>query len=253
MTGDWSIDKHTVALISIIGSSLDVLGALYLAYDLLGGEHGPLRTLTRAVTYGALFGTGYGLALGPVFGVVTGIAHGITLGWEYARASRNEPSPGLWWDAFMSAIRGAGFGLGASFLFGPRFGIAFAVLSTIGQTAAYRFGIRPSADYRPASRPRLSLFLLLAAANRTVGYAITGYLSSLVAQQREHAIAVGLKTGLAIGVVTAIAGCFTPFVEWTADRVPEKRMGVFGIAMILTGFALQSTQYWVALLDVKVR
>ena len=49
------MDKHTLALISIIGSSLDVLGALYLAYDLLGGEHGPLRTLTRAVTYGALF------------------------------------------------------------------------------------------------------------------------------------------------------------------------------------------------------
>jgi hypothetical protein len=40
------IDKHTLALISIIGSSLDVLGTLYLAYDLLGGEHGPLRTLT---------------------------------------------------------------------------------------------------------------------------------------------------------------------------------------------------------------
>jgi len=37
------MDKHTVALISIIGTSLDVLGALYLAYDLLGGEHGPLR------------------------------------------------------------------------------------------------------------------------------------------------------------------------------------------------------------------
>ncbi len=43
------IDKHTIALISIIGCSLDLLGAMYLAYDLLGGEHGPLRTLTRAV------------------------------------------------------------------------------------------------------------------------------------------------------------------------------------------------------------
>jgi len=61
------IDKHTIALISIIGCSLDLLGALYLAYDLLGGEHGPLRTLTRAVTYGGLFGVGYGLGLGPIF------------------------------------------------------------------------------------------------------------------------------------------------------------------------------------------
>jgi hypothetical protein len=53
-----TIDRHTLALISIVGSSLDVLGALYLAYDLLGGEHGPLRMLTRGVTYGVLFGTG---------------------------------------------------------------------------------------------------------------------------------------------------------------------------------------------------
>src|ERR1700675_2599351 len=103
------IDKHTVALISIIGSFLDVLGALYLAYDLLGGDHGPLRTLTRAVTYGALFGTGYGLALGPVFGVMSGVAHGITLAWEYSRASRNEPEPGFRGDTAMSAIRAGGF------------------------------------------------------------------------------------------------------------------------------------------------
>src|SRR6202140_3240038 len=100
------IDRHTLALISIVGGALDMLGALYLDYDLLGGEHGPLRVLTRAVTYGVLFGSGYGLALGPVFGLMAGIAHGITLGWEYARASRHEPKPGFWVDTAMSAIRG---------------------------------------------------------------------------------------------------------------------------------------------------
>ena len=119
------MDKHTLALISIIGSSLDLLGALYLAYDLLGGEHGPLRTLTRAVTYGALFGTGYGLALGPVFGLASGVAHGITLAWEFSRASRHEPKPGFWLDTAMSAIRGCGFALGASYSFGAPFGVTF--------------------------------------------------------------------------------------------------------------------------------
>jgi len=59
------IDKHTLAMTSIVGSSLDVLGALYLAYDLLGGEHGPLRALTGGVTYGLLFGAGYGIACAP--------------------------------------------------------------------------------------------------------------------------------------------------------------------------------------------
>src|SRR5215469_533209 len=100
-----TIDKHTLALVSIVGSSLDVLGALYLAYDLLGGEHGPLRTLTRGVTYGVLFGTGYGLALGPVFGLASGAAHGITLAWEYSRASRGAPRPGVLLDAVSSGIR----------------------------------------------------------------------------------------------------------------------------------------------------
>ena len=93
---------------------------------------------------------------------------------------------------------------------------------------------------------------MLAAANRTVGYAVTGYVSSLVAQQPEHAIAVGLRAGFCIGLVTAIVGSFTPFIEWTADHLPEKRMGVFGIGLILVGFSLQSVQYWIALLDVKI-
>src|SRR5260370_37752733 len=116
-----TIDRHTLALVSIVGSSLDVLGALYLAYDLLGGEHGPLRTLTRAVTYGALFGTGYRLALGPVFGLASGAAHGITLAWEYSRASRHEPEPGVMLDTAMSAIRGRRLGVGASNLYGAPF------------------------------------------------------------------------------------------------------------------------------------
>ncbi len=63
-----TIDRHTLALISIVGNCLDVLGALYLAYDLLGGEQGPLRTFTRGVTYGIPFGIAYGVVLGPIFG-----------------------------------------------------------------------------------------------------------------------------------------------------------------------------------------
>jgi hypothetical protein len=247
------MNTHTLALVSIVGSSLDVLGALYLAYDLLGGEHGPLRTLTRAVTYGVLFGTGYGIALGPVFGLASGAAHGITLAWEYARASRRGPDPGFWLDTAMSAIRGCGFALGAAYSFGAPFGIVFGSVSTAGQAIAYRIGIRPTLDYRPATRPRLTWLQFLAAANRAVGYSVTGYVSSLVARHPDHAIAVGLKAGLAIGLVTAVANSCTPFIEWTVDHVPQRRMGVLGIGLILIGFAFQSVQYWLALLDVSVR
>jgi hypothetical protein len=246
------IDKHTVALISIVGSSLDVLGALYLAYDLLGGEHGPLRTLTRGVTYGVLLGVGFGIALGPVFGLASGVAHGITLAWEFSRASKHKPKPGFWYDSVMCAIRGAGFGLGATFLYGGIFGATFGALSTVGQAIAYRFGIRPTMDYQAATRPRVTKNQFLAVVNRTIGYTVAGYISALAAQQ-ANALSVGLKTGLVIGVVTVIVNACIPFVEWSADHVPEKRMGVFGLGLILIGFALQSVQYWLALLDVSVR
>lgn len=247
------IDKHTLALVSIIGSSLDVLGALYLAYDLLGGEHGPLRTLTRGVTYGALFGVGYCLALGPVFGLASGGTHGITLAWEFSRASRRGRKPGFWYDTAMSAIRGAGFALGAAYLYGGTFGATFGALSTVGQVLAYRAGIRPTLDYRPGTRPRLTKHQFLAAVNRAVGYAATGYISALMSHQRAHALSVGVKAGLAIGVVTAVVNACTPFIEWIADHVPERGLGVFGVGLILTGFALQSVQYWLTLFDVSVR
>jgi hypothetical protein len=107
-------------------------------------------------------------------------------------------------------------------------------------------------EYKPQARPRVTRMQLLAAANRTAGYALSGYVSSLAAQQRDRAVATGLTVGLTIGLVTAVSTSFTPFVEWTADHVPEKRMGVFGVALILAGFTLQSVQYWVALLDLKV-
>ena len=257
LIGGWGhyfmIDRHALAIVSIIGSSLDVLGALYLAYDLLGGEYGPLRTLTRGVTYGALFGTGYGLALGPVFGLVTGAAHGATLAWELSRAARHGSNPGFWHDVTMSAVRGCSFAIGASFLFGAGFGIALGALSTAGQAIAYRVGIRPTLDYAPATRPRMTKHQILAAVNRTVGSAIAGYISAFVGHQRARALALGLEVGLLIGVVTAIVNACMPLVEWAADHVPAKTMGVVGVGLILIGFALQSVQYWLTLLDVSVR
>jgi len=247
------MDKHTLALVSIVGSSLDLLGALYLAYDLLGGEHGPLRTLTRAVTYGVLFGLGYGLALGPFFGLISGITHGITLGWEYSRHSKQETTPQLWRDILASAIRGGGFGIGTAHLHGATFGLIFGVLSTVGQIVGYRLGIRPTMDYESTARPRLTRKQFWSSVNRTAGYTVTGYISSIFTNQKTHAWTFGLEVGLAIGVVTTLSITLTPFVEWSVDNMPKRRMGVLGVGFMLVGFAMQSVQYWVSFLDVPVR
>jgi hypothetical protein len=247
-----TIDRHTLALLSIVGCSLDVLGSLYLAYDLLGGEHGPLRTLTRAVTYGVIFGVGYGLAFGPLFGIVSGAVHGITLGWEFSRAARRESNPGFWYDAAMSAIRGASFAVCTAYLYGARFGVTFGALSTLGQVVAYQRGIRPTMNYQPGTRLRFTRLHLIGVILRTFGYAVAGCISGLIAHQGATALSIGLKFGLVIGLVTAILGFSTSFVEWSVDHLPEKVMGVFGVGLLLVGFAMQSIQYWVALLDVSV-
>src|SRR5436853_7706726 len=82
-----SMHHHAVAIISVTGICLDVLGGLYLAYDLLGGQHGPLRLLTRIVTYSLVFGIGYGIGFGFFFGLVCGAATGITIALELHRTS----------------------------------------------------------------------------------------------------------------------------------------------------------------------
>ena len=118
---------------------------------------------------------------------------------------------------------------------------------------AYRVGIRPTLDYQLAARPRLTKKQLLAAVNPTVGYVVAGFLSALSAHQGPNALGIAVKVGLVMGAITTIATACTSFIEWTADHPPEKRMGVFGVGLILMGFTLQSVQYRVVLLDVAIR
>jgi hypothetical protein len=52
------MDRHTLAAINLAGTLLDLLGGLYLAYDLLGGRKGPLRIITRIGALLVLLGFG---------------------------------------------------------------------------------------------------------------------------------------------------------------------------------------------------
>src|ERR1700683_367188 len=97
----------------------------------------------------------------------------------------------------------------------------------VGQAFAYRAGIRPNMDYEPAARPRLTKRQLVAVVIRTIGYTAAGHISALAADLRAR-VGVAVKIGLVMGAVTAVSSACMPFIEWSADRVPEKRMGVFG-------------------------
>ncbi len=246
------MDHHTVAAISITGTSLDVIGCLYLAYDLLGGQHGPLRLLTRAVTYAIVFGIGYGIGLGLVFGLAAGIATGITLAIEFSRAARGLDHYGLVWEGLFSAIRGIGFGAGLYRTVGLEFSVAFAVLITIGQIFAYSRGMRPAMDYVASRRPRLTRRQFWGTVVRTVGYIATALICSVLVHHFDHAWSFAIRVGLTTGIVTGIGQTVNPYIEYYADNLPERRLGVFGIGLILCGFALQSLQYWLALFDVRL-
>jgi hypothetical protein len=246
------VNHHTVAVVSITGTCLDVLGSLYLAYDLLGGQHGPLRLLTRAVTYSVVFGIGYGLGLGLFFGLTTGITTGITLSIEFSRASRGLDHYSLRWEGLFSAIRGFGFGLGLSRILGFGFAIAFAILITIGQVFAYSRGMRPATDYSATRRPRLTRRQFWGTVVRTVGYMVTALICSAFIHHLDHAWSFAIRVGLVTGLVTGVGVTVNPYIEYYADNLPERRLGVFGVGLIFFGFALQSLQYWLALFDVRL-
>ena len=244
------MDHHTVAAISIAGSCLDVLGSLYLAYDLLGGKHGPLRLLTRIVTYSIVFGVGYGLGLGPFFGLVSGAAIGLTMAIELNRVSRGLKHYSLRWEALFSAIRGIGYGIGLYKIVGLEFAGAFAVLISVGQVFGYTRGISPTMDYSASRRPRLTRRQFLGTVVRTFGYCAAALVCGALVHHENWLFAI--RVGLVTGVVTGVGQTINPYIEYYADNLPERWLGAFGIGLIFCGFALQSLQYWLALFDVRV-
>lgn len=246
------MDHHIVAAVSITASCLDVLGTLYLAYDLLGGRHGPLRLLTRMVTYSIVFGVGYGVGLGVFFGLAAGIATGITISIELNRAARGLDHYSLFWEGVFAAIRGFGFGLGLYRIVGIGFAVSFAVLVTAGQVLAYSRGMRPAIDYAASRRPGLTRRQFWGTAVRTVGYIGTALICSALIHHVDNAWWFALRVGLVTGIVTGVGITINPYIEYYADNLAERRLGVIGIGIILCGFALQSLQYWLALFDVPI-
>src|SRR5260370_18755836 len=214
------MDHHTVAIVSITGTCLDVLGSLYLAYDLLGGQHGPLRLLTRAVTYSIVFGIGYGLGLGLLFGLASGIATGITLSIEFNRAARGLDHFSLPWEGVFSAIRGSGFGAGLYRILGSRFAIAFALLITVGQILASSRGMRPAMDYVSTRRPRLTRRQFWGTVVRTFGYIASALICSAFIHHVDRPWSFAIRVALGTGIFEAIGATVNPAIKSYAYNLP---------------------------------
>jgi hypothetical protein len=115
---------------------LDVLGGLYLAYALLGGKHGTLRTVTKSVSYGVMFGSAYGLPLGVWFGLAGLLVSGPALSLEIGRRDVRYAHPFFEALAF-GFLRVVSFGAAGGLAQDFWFGINFGILCAIGFVAAY--------------------------------------------------------------------------------------------------------------------
>jgi hypothetical protein len=135
---------------------------------------------------------------------------------------------------------------------GLGFAIAFATFITVGQVIAYSRGMRPAMDYSSSLRPRLTPRQFWGTLIRTAGYIVTALICSTFIQHVDHPWSFALRVGFVIGIVTGVGATINPYIEYYADNLPGRRLGVFGIGLILCGFALQSLQYWLALLDVRL-
>jgi hypothetical protein len=238
MSGAWRHDL--VPVLSLTGVTLDALGGLYLAYDLLGGKHGPLRTITKSVSYGVMFGIMYGLPLGMWFGLAGLLVSGPALSIEFERREVREVHP--FYEALMfGLLRAASFGAAGWLSRDPWFGISFGILSAIGLVATYLI-VGPGPLDLTSRRPRIDKAVLRRAAFRGVSIGLAAILSGMIHKEPQtlfYGVEVGLVTGISSGVLVAVA----PSVEAWVNSLPDRRLGGFGAILVLIGSLLQTAQY----------
>lgn len=247
-----ALTQQTVAEISLIGMGLDLLGGCYLAYDLLGGRRGPLRVIARAAGYIALFFVGYLLLIGLGYALVAATGMGGTLVLEYRVTddNANRPQTRRARTIAFGFLRGIVLGLAGMTVAGVTFGVLFGLFSGVGLTVSYVLGFAPTDDYAASSRPVLTRHKALASLYRALAVSTAGILAGLLTSSTS--VWLGLRLGLAAGVVSALVGLFSPMIEWRIENLPERRLGMVGLSLILAGVVLQSVQYWLAVFEVPV-
>ncbi|HZR42720.1 MAG TPA: hypothetical protein VFB12_21550 [Ktedonobacteraceae bacterium] len=250
------MDQQILVILTLIGMACDGLGGLYLAYDLLGGARGPLRLLTRVVTYALCFIGGYSLLLGQPFGIVAGSGFGLALGLEYGNTlyQQSEKVHFFYWSlSLLGLFRGCILGLAAALTFGVSFGFPFGVLVSAGILIQYLLGFSPTHEYSKERALRVRRQAAIAAAIRCFSTTCAGTLAGFISIHTWQALLVGFRIGLAIGLVSVIVSIVAPRIEWWADNLPPHRLGAGGTILLLMGLLLQSLQYWIMLFRIPVR
>lgn len=245
------LNRLLISELSLAGIILDALGGLYLAYDLLGGKRGPLRILSRAVTYSVVFGIGYGIGFGPLFGVVAGLGLGSSLALESAVIASELTNPTLRAIIF-SIIRGGTLGVASWLTFGARFGALFGLAAAVALEVVYLSGLAPIKLYSTIGRPKFTREGFIASLCRASAIGGAAFLTGVLLRDRVHAEAFALEVGVVVGIVSLFVTTVSPFVEWWVDSLPERKLGALGAALVVAGFLLQAVQYLAIILKIPI-
>lgn len=228
-----------VPILSLTGVILDALGGLYLAYDLLGGKHGPLRTVTKSVSYGVMFAIVYGLPLGIWFGLAGLLVSGPALSLEIGQRNALEVHPFFQALAF-GLLRAASFGAAGWLSKDLWFGINFGIFCAVGFVAAYLIVGPPAVA--SSGRPQIDKVVLRRAVFRGASIGLAAVLSGVL-HREPHALWYGVGVGVVTGASSAVLLAVAPAVEAWVDNLPDRRLGGYGAVLVLIGSLLQTLQY----------
>lgn len=247
------ITRHFLAEMSLLGLMLNAMGGLYLAYDLLGGKRGPLRILTRAVTYSFLFGFGYRVVFGPLFGIIVGIGLGTSVALESAVIVSELTNPWIR-SLFFAFHRGLTAGIAGGFAYGYSFGLLFGIFTFIGLFLVYSTSLSPLRLYSAVGKPKVTResFTASLSLSGAVVVGVAAFASGIFLNDRTLAIKFAGELALVVAVMRLLVTTISPFIEWWADNLSERRLGAFGIFLIILGFLFQTIQYLAVILRIPV-
>jgi hypothetical protein len=241
------VPHHLIPILSLVGVILDALGGLYLAYDLLGGKKGPLRIVTKSVSYGVMFGSVYGLPLGVWFGLVGLLISGPALNIEIGRREVRRAHP-VFEALSFGLLRAVSFGTAGWLSKDSQFGINFGIFCAVGFVAAYLIVGPPTQT--SLGRPRIDKRVLKRAAFRGTSIGLAAVLSGALHKER-HALSYGVEVGAVTGISSGILVAVAPAVEAWVDNLPDRRLGGYGAILVLIGSLFQTLQYVFPLVGIS--
>ncbi|HNB20778.1 MAG TPA: hypothetical protein PKZ32_00060 [Candidatus Melainabacteria bacterium] len=243
------MDDHVSAVITIIGMTCDVMGGLYLAYDLLGGENGPLARLTKIVNYSVLLVLLFLTTMGFKFALIVGLAFGTALGLHFDRAGKGIPDTNrfLLGTAILRSVAIiAAVWIKENYILALVMGALVFVMSLV----LPRLKISPATLYNTGKRPQLTWRQVVIAGIMMLVAVASGLFGASITHGDAKTISFVIKFGLTFGFAIFVTSIVSPLIEWYSDNLPPQSFGTGGVTLFIIGFVIQAIPSFATIFDM---